>query len=364
MGIRFNRDSVKPTNGPMIFFSDPSAEISLGEEIRGALSSCLSFYAYRCPGDTMISFGSSEGVSKGIGQPGFVIAPFDNSAVAYTIPYRPSNDMIKSAASGCIVPNHSTSIEEHAREVELIKHILNETGHGKIVAARVIVEYGVIDPAATFSQLCLSCPDAFVFLFSTPLTGCWLGASPELLLEGTDSGIRTMALAGTRPAGSTGDWDEKNIDEQRMVVEYITECLSRNGMTLDSGPTMSKQAGYVEHICTPIKVTQVGNLDPKTLSRLLKDLSPTPALCGLPKDLAAKVISDIEAFPRAYYGGFCGPFKSVRDFSFYVNLRCCQFCENRYALYVGGGITSASVSPQEWEETEMKADTLRRNLIL
>lgn len=43
MGIRYNRDTHRATNGPMIFFSDPSAEIDLADEIRGAISSQLSF---------------------------------------------------------------------------------------------------------------------------------------------------------------------------------------------------------------------------------------------------------------------------------------------------------------------------------
>ena len=32
--------------------------------------------------------------------------------------------------------------------------------------------------------------------------------------------------------------------------------------------------------------------------------------------------------------------------------------ENQLILYVGGGITSESVAEDEWEETEIKADTL------
>lgn len=76
MSIRFDKDARRATNGPMIFFSDPSAMVSLSEEIRGAIESQLAFYAYRMPGDLMISFGSSEHVVEGIGERGFVIAPF------------------------------------------------------------------------------------------------------------------------------------------------------------------------------------------------------------------------------------------------------------------------------------------------
>ncbi len=88
MAIRFDKDTRRATNGPMIFFSDPSAEISISDEIRGAIESRLSFYAYRMPGDMIMSFGSSEGVVEGIGQAGFVIAPFLPGNPYLTIPYK------------------------------------------------------------------------------------------------------------------------------------------------------------------------------------------------------------------------------------------------------------------------------------
>lgn len=361
MGIRFNKDTARPTNGPMLFFFNPSAEIDLSEEIRGAISSSLSFYAYRRPGDVMVSFGSSEGVVEGIGEPGFVIAPFDGSRATYTIPYRPSGNMIKSAASPDIVPVKSTTANEHNQEVNIIKDILAHNGGGKIVATRVIVEGKRLDIAATFSQLCHSYPSAFIFLFSSPLTGCWIGASPELLLESSQSGLMTMALAGTRPSGTPGMWDNKNMEEQAMVADYIMECLEKHGLNPVAEDTFSRQAGPVEHLCTPISAS----FPPESqLTHLLADLSPTPALCGLPKDLALDTIIKTEQFDRNYYGGFCGPYQTSEDFSFYVTLRCACLNERRYALYAGGGITSQSDSGDEWNETEMKADTLRKLLVI
>ena len=75
MGIRYDSGIRRATNGPIIFFSDPSSQEAFAEEIRGAIISNLSFYSYKKPGDLMISFGSSEGYLSGITEPGFVIAP-------------------------------------------------------------------------------------------------------------------------------------------------------------------------------------------------------------------------------------------------------------------------------------------------
>ena len=44
--------------------------------------------------------------------------------------------------------------------------------------------------------------------------------------------------------------------------------------------------------------------------------------------------------------------------SLFVNLRCMQLFRNEYWIYVGGGITTNSNPNNEWEETELKAQTL------
>lgn len=368
MGIRFDKDTRRATNGPMIFFSDPSAEISLGEEIRGAIESHLSFYAYRRPGDMMISFGSSESVIEGIGTAGFVVAPFLPTLPYLTIPYK-GNVSIGQTDSQLSnfpysFPAQSTTKAEHRAEVEAIKEELSREGKGKVVAARVIVEKEIIDPAATFSNLCRRFPYAFVFCFSTPLTGCWIGASPELLLESHGNQLDTMALAGTRPANTGGEWDIKNIEEQQMVTDFIIDAFKENSIHAIAGQTVTKLAGPVEHICTPISA----HIHPEAfhssdLTKLLKALSPTPALCGFPRDNALRIINACEYFSRGCYGGFCGPYHSTSDFSFYVNLRSALIEHDRLCLYVGGGITRLSVAEKEWEETAMKSRTVLDSLV-
>lgn len=360
MAIRFDKDAKRATNGPMIFFSDPSAEISLCDEIRGAIESRLSFYAYRSPGDLMITYGSSESVVEGgIGIPGFVIAPFDPTASYLTIPYKPTSQKEGKKNIVYTFPENSTSREEHEKEVEQIKKALERIGNGKIVATRILVERGIVDAGATFAELCHKHPSAFVFCFSTPATGCWIGASPELLLESCSNGVSTMALAGSRPTGSSGDWDLKNMKEQEMVTTFIKDTLDKNGFSVTVCDQETRRAGKVEHICTPITAYPEFKMTPDNLSAVLRDLSPTPALCGMPRDLALKIISENENFNRAFYGGFCGPYRSASDFSFHVTLRCCQIEANRYCIYAGGGITRLSSPDAEWNETEIKSTTMR-----
>lgn len=351
MGIRYDSGIRRATNGPIIFFSDPSSQESFAEEIRGAIISNLSFYSYKKPGDLMISFGSSEGYLSGITEPGFVIAPFDPSKPYITIPYKGCRkDSV--TLDHYKFPEVSTSYSDYKEEVEKVIEDLQAIRGGKVVASRVVIRDGYLDLAAQFYDFCNRFPDAFVFCFSTPSTGCWIGASPELLLESRDGYINSMALAGTRKAGVSEEWDEKNKEEQEIVVRYITEVFNGNGLNPIIGENYNKKTGTLEHICTPItfKIEEtVPDLEP-----LLKNLSPTPALCGSPKEFAFREIKKYEQFDRGCYGGFCGPYHSINDFSFNVVLRCAAVRENKYCIYAGGGITSMSNVETEWHETESK----------
>ena len=353
MGIRFDRDSRRATNGPLIFFNDPTSEIGLAQEIRGSINSGLSFYCYRQPGDLMISFGSSEGYLEGIGEPGYAIGFFEPDKPYLTIPYR-----------GCKrtgehkmfydFPNHSTYFEEYKKEIEGIKEALSAGTTDKVVASRVILETAALDLSATFFELSRQYPDAYVFSFGTPATGCWIGASPEILLKSEHGTLSTMALAGTREASTISDWDPKNIEEQEIVTRYIYNVFNRCGLKPILEATFTKRAGNIEHICTPIHAEIPENPD---IESLLRQLSPTPALCGSPKEQAIRIIKEYENFDRGCYGGFSGPYHSVSDFSMHVVLRCASVMEMAFAVYSGGGIVGSSCVETEWEETTLKADT-------
>ena len=236
---------------------------------------------------------------------------------------------------------------------------------GKVVAARVIRTDTAIDLNATFEALDKAYPEAFVFMFSTPLHGTWIGASPELLLECDGDTLRTMALAGTRPVGTEGAWDAKNVREQQLVSEHIVKCLNKYSMTVSATPPREKAAGSVEHICTPIEaqLPQLPRFSPLTwqarLQKIACDLSPTPAVCGSERTSALRLIEELESFPRELYGGFCGPCSVRRKMAaFYVNLRSAKCSPSAVAAFAGGGITPMSNPEDEWAETELKSKTI------
>lgn len=302
--------------------------------------------------------------------PGFVIAPFDLTDNIYTITdltecnLEDIKEILSDADDKKLVfpfPNQSTTESQHTQIVKGIQDILNGDLSKKIIASKVILKSGSIDLEKSFESLCRKFPEAFVFLYFTPQTGIWMGASPELLLKCENSILSTYALAGTRLAGTSGNWDEKNTKEQAIVKNYIVDSFQSFGLKPKVSETTTRKAGSIEHLLTEIN----SHIDASNnIEEILRSLSPTPALAGYPKEMAMQTIKRLEDQPRGFYGGFIGPYNDDADFNFYVNLRSIRIKGNSYCMYVGGGITALSDVKEEWMETERKAASIFSSLKL
>lgn len=319
---------------------------------------CLeNWFKYRMPGTSVAIGGSSHSTINGLAK-GFVAAPFRNPAHGlFTIPMDFPLQEEEVAVHDSHIPDGTTR-DEHRREVECIKAFL-KSNPGKIVASRAIKIERRILLNDTFNTLCEAYPDAFVFMFSTPQTGTWIGATPELLLRKDGNRVMTMALAGTRHAGESGEWDIKNKEEQQMVTEHITQMLSDDCTTISYSHPHTLRAGNVEHICTDITATLS---DKPHLEEILCRLSPTPAVCGSDRIESMRIIKETERHDREMYGGFCGPYELGGETAIFVNLRSAKCGDSAVCVYAGGGITLRSDADAEWEETEIKSKTIINKL--
>lgn len=225
-----------------------------------------------------------------------------------------------------------------------------------------------------FRDACQRYPRMFICLVSTPKSGTWLTATPEILLSNTGGLWQTIALAGTMrlegdDLNSEGEhvlWSTKNIQEQRYVATYLTECLEQfTGDFNECGPYTAR-AGHLVHLRSDFTFTLP---DEQHLGDVLMTLHPTPAVCGLPKPQTFDFIQKNEHSPRRYYSGFMGPILLPSSTlhlppstHLYVSLRCMQLLPDGYRLYAGGGLLPDSVEEQEWQETEAKMETMRNLL--
>lgn len=221
------------------------------------------------------------------------------------------------------------------------------------------------DLAKTFVTLCHTYPNAFVSVVSTKEFGTWLTATPEVLIKVSSTGIfETMALAGTqkhteeKPLHQVA-WVDKDIEEQAMVSRYIINRFKEIRLRefIEKGPQTVK-AGNLTHLCTTFtvdtKATNFHNLG----GVMLNLLHPTSAVCGMPKEAAVALIHSLETHDRKFYTGYLGPVNLANETALYVNLRCMELFQHQANLFAGAGVTAFSEPEKEWEETELKFNTL------
>ena len=229
-------------------------------------------------------------------------------------------------------------------------------------------------PIEQFEKLCKLYPNTFVSLVYLPqLNQIWLGATPETLVSIDKYGIfRTMALAGTQPAfDESGNlksvkqaqWTQKEIEEQAYVSRYIIDCLKKIRVRefIEEGPK-TVIAGNLMHLRTDFTIDSEAINFSQLGSVMLDLLHPTSAVCGMPKTEALQFILENEGYDRSFYAGYLGPVNVENESALYVNLRCMKI-ENQIAtLYAGAGITEDSDPAKEWQETELKCQTLSKIL--
>ena len=176
-----------------------------------------------------------------------------------------------------------------------------------------------------------------------------------------DKRFRTVSLAGTQPYGATDSvkWEEKEIQEQQIVTDYITSNLESIADTVVISKVKTVRAGNLLHLSTEI----TGNLNKDNdLYSIVNQLHPTPAVCGMPKDIAKRFIMKNEGYEREFYTGFLGELNMNNCSNLFVNLRCMKAYTSKMSLFLGGGITLGSIAEKEWQETVEKSKVMKRVL--
>lgn len=220
------------------------------------------------------------------------------------------------------------------------------------------------DIISTFLNLSEAYPSAFASMVSTPETGTWMGASPEILIAQENNTFITTALAATQPYVEGKDlkdtaWTQKEIEEQAMVSRYIINCFKKIRLRdfHEKGPRTVK-AGHLLHLKTTFEVDMKQTNFSELSAVMLELLHPTSAVAGMPKQEAIAFLEKHENIDRQFYSGFLGPVHMEEKSHLYVNLRCMQIDKTTTKLYAGAGVTADSFPEHEFLETEMKFQTM------
>lgn len=348
------------------------------------------FVAYRKPSDSSIKYLSQEDdqvhYTEDFTESGFVFAPFNSNDKAVLIAGNPAaialEDFEESLPEIPLPLNFSLKEQEqHIGIVEEAVKKIRETGLQKVVLSRrQKATVADTSPVTLFKRLLQKYPNAFVYLWSHPQVGTWLGATPETLVSLSGYHFETMALAGTQKYEGDLDvnWGFKEQEEQELVTQDLVSRLNTFDLKkIEIRERETYRAGNLLHLRTCISGSF--NRADFDLSKLIKALHPTPAVCGLPRAEAQTFIEHYEGYNRLFYTGFLGELNILKDKSkprnrrnvenlayktltpetrLFVNLRCMQYQAPDSLIYVGGGITKDSVAGDEWQETVNKAQTI------
>ncbi|WP_369275929.1 isochorismate synthase MenF [Streptomyces sp. R11] len=225
----------------------------------------------------------------------------------------------------------------------------------KVVLARSVrVETGATDPLAILGRLDVRYPQTCRFAISLSGT-TFLGATPELLCSVQGRTARTMALAGSIPAGA-GDAaalsDPKLRREHSIVAEHIEQALRPRSdtITMDPEPAVVSLSN-IRHLRTDFRATLT---HPASVLDVAQWLHPTPAIGGCPTPEAYSLIRELEGFDRGWYTGPVGWTDAAGDGDCWVTLRCALLTESAAYLFAGAGIVRDSDPTMELAETNWK----------
>lgn len=270
---------------------------------------------------------------------------------------------LKNPATKANAGYYEAAKEEFVSQVNKIIDTIKSGPIDKVVLSRL----QIIDNASkthaldVFYALCEKYPRAFKYVFNVPGAGCWIGATPEPLVEIRNNIVQTVSLAGTQSLNGIPvehvKWNTKELEEQKFVTDFIEDHLVKFGITdyEKEGP-INQQAANLVHL------KSVFSFDSSVLNgkigELISVLHPTPSVCGLPRRKSFEYIKKLEHHKREYYSGFLGPVNMAGHTHVYVNLRCMKVIQDKFVLFMGAGITSGSNPESEWDETNHKMMTM------
>lgn len=195
-----------------------------------------------------------------------------------------------------------------------------------------------------------------------------VGSSPEVLVRVTDSEVRLLPIAGTRPRGKTHEEDlaleedlkndPKEIAEHIMLVDLGRNDLSRvckSGTVHLERNQSIERFSHVMHIVSDV----VGEIaeDQNSVDALMQCF-PAGTVSGAPKIRAMEIIDELEPAKRGPYAGAVGYFDFSGNMDTCIAIRTMLVTGDRVYIQAGAGIVADSDPQKEFEETKNKAGAL------
>jgi anthranilate synthase component I len=286
-----------------------------------------------------------------------------------------------SASLGAATEPETTSLDREAYigGVDVAKEAIRAGETIQVVLARrrslsaARGDGGVIGGIDLYRALRRVSPSPYLFFVRMPEFEV-VGASPELLLRVEGRQMLTHPIAGTRPRGATDaedralaeelSEDRKERAEHVMLVDLARNDLGRvatPGSVAVTSYMQVERFSHVQHLVSHV----AGELRPGCDALdALRAVFPAGTLSGAPKVRAMQLIAELERERRGLYGGAVGYLGYDGSLDTAITIRSAVLSGGRIHLHSGAGIVAGSVPEREFEETEHKANAMKRAIAL
>ncbi|QQR99866.1 MAG: chorismate-binding protein [Austwickia sp.] len=240
----------------------------------------------------------------------------------------------------------------------------------KVVLARDLYAEAadVVDPRWLLRRLAAEYENTWVFAVDG-----LVGATPEMLCRLERGLVTSRVLAGT--IRRTGDDERdlalagslarssKDLEEHEYAVRSVADALAPHctSMNLPEAPFVLHLPN-VMHLATDVTGRLTNGATSITLAAALH---PSAAVCGTPRDVAARVIDELEGMDRRRYAGPVGWVDASGDGEWGIALRCGELDADdprRVRLFAGCGIVAGSDPAAELAESAAKLVPMRSAL--
>lgn len=242
------------------------------------------------------------------------------------------------------------SEEDWKKRVSQVIQKIESGSVEKVVLARDLIAHATrdIDVRPILTSLAKNYPATWVF----SVAGL-IGATPELLLRLSRGMVTSRVLAGTIP--KTGDdlrdlalagslaRSSKDLEEHEFAVRSVAEALEPfcSSTNVPDAPFVLHLAN-VMHLATDVTGALIESKKNIDVFSLLKNLHPSAAVCGTPRNKAFDIIEEIEGMNRGRYAGPVGWVDASGDGELGIALRSGQIAKNQIRIFAGCGIVSGS----------------------
>jgi len=266
---------------------------------------------------------------------------------------------------------HERQVERYKRAVkETVESIRKQQAKKVVIARSLQLQFEDVVPVDTVLQaISEEQPNSYHFAFHHKGSH-FIGATPERLIEVKKGEVLSACVAGSIRRGVTevederlGEalWnDKKNRLEHDYVVQMIRSVVSKYCTTynIPATPELLKIRD-IQHLFTPVSGVLKEGI---SIFDWVRELHPTPALGGVPTDVALNMILRNEQMDRGYYAAPIGWTDAIGDGEFAVAIRSTLINKERAYLYAGGGLVEDSTVQTEYEETWVKFRPMLRAL--